>query len=125
MRLHMNKIKVMCLVDCILVIVGLFLVGINPFGRPAIGIIFIIISWIMVIITCFVWKSSFKRKYWRSVMVNLLLDLVNESEISSTIVREIKEKTKQLEENLKFESNRLTKLDGQQIKEITLEVLNK
>ena len=57
----MNKIKVMCLVDCILVMVGLFLVGINPFGRPAIGIIFIIISWIMVIITCFVWKSSFKR----------------------------------------------------------------
>ena len=55
----MNKIKAMCLVDCILVIVGLFLIGINPFGRPAIGIIFIIISWIMVIITGFMWRNSF------------------------------------------------------------------
>ena len=63
----MNKIKVMCLVDCILVIVGLFLVGINPFGRPAIGIIFITISWIMVIITCFVWRNSFNRKTYKSM----------------------------------------------------------
>ena len=47
--------------------IGLFLVSINPFGRPAIGIIFIIISWIMVIITCFVWKSSFKRKTNKSM----------------------------------------------------------
>lgn len=58
----MSKIKVMCITDLILTIIGLFLVGINPFGRPTIGVIFIIISWIMVVITYFMWKNSFKRK---------------------------------------------------------------
>ena len=47
--------------------IGLFLVSINPFGRPSLGIVFIIISWVMVIITCFVWRNSFNRKTNKSM----------------------------------------------------------
>lgn len=71
----MNKIKVMCLVDCILVIVGLFLVSINPFGRPSLGIVFIIISWVMVIITCLMWRNSFKRKTNKSMNTSASMGL--------------------------------------------------
>ena len=57
----MNKIKVLCIVDLVLMFVGLFLVSINPFGRPTVGIIFIIITWIMVVITYFVWRTGFSK----------------------------------------------------------------
>lgn len=52
----MNNIKVLCIADLVLMFVGLFLVSINPFGRPTIGIIFIIIAWIMVVLTYFMWR---------------------------------------------------------------------
>lgn len=68
--------------------------------------------------------SSLKAEYINSTDADMYIGISCKTEdLKYRIYNLIKinEKTKQLEENLKFESNRLTKLDGQQVKEVTLE----